>query len=1506
MPTSLWVRVWRRTTNVLVTALVLAATAGVQFGLWRLLAARPVAGHREIYISLAVTAVAAACPVLLSFIAGALLGADGLLRDAGAHVAAGHRHAAHAAGVLGALRGRVLGDARGAGGLPAGGAGRAAVAAADPRRGGRARSALQVSVTCCHHVVRVASVVCAVLGDARGAGGLPAGGAGRAAVAAADPRRGGRARSALQVSVTCCHHVVRVASVVCAVLGDARGAGGLPAGGAGRAAVAAADPRRGGRARSALQVSVTCCHHVVRVASVVCAVLGDARGAGGLPAGGAGRAAVAAADPRRGGRARSALQVSVTCCHHVVRVASVVCAVLGDARGAGGLPAGGAGRAAVAAADPRRGGRARSALQVSVTCCHHVVRVASVVCAVLGDARGAGGLPAGGAGRAAVAAADPRRGGRARSALQVSVTCCHHVVRVASVVCAVLGDARGAGGLPAGGAGRAAVAAADPRRGGRARSALQVSVTCCHHVVHVASVVCAVLGDARGAGGLPAGGAGRAAVAAADPRRGGRARSALQVSVTCCHHVVRVASVVCAVLGDARGAGGLPAGGAGRAAVAAADPRRGGRARSALQVSVTCCHHVVRVASVVCAVLGDARGAGGLPAGGAGRAAVAAADPRRGGRARSALQVSVTCCHHVVRVASVVCAVLGDARGAGGLPAGGAGRAAVAAADPRRGGRARSALQVSVTCCHHVVRVASVVCAVLGDARGAGGLPAGGAGRAAVAAADPRRGGRARSALQVSVTCCHHVVRVASVVCAVLGDARGAGGLPAGGAGRAAVAAADPRRGGRARSALQVSVTCCHHVVRVASVVCAVLGDARGAGGLPAGGAGRAAVAAADPRRGGRARSALQVSVTCCHHVVRVASVVCAVLGDARGAGGLPAGGAGRAAVAAADPRRGGRARSALQVSVTCCHHVVHVASVVCAVLGDARGAGGLPAGGAGRAAVAAADPRRGGRARSALQVSVTCCHHVVRVASVVCAVLGDARGAGGLPAGGAGRAAVAAADPRRGGRARSALQVSVTCCHHVVRVASVVCAVLGDARGAGGLPAGGAGRAAVAAADPRRGGRARSALQVEAAGRRARLRHHVQLADADLQPGRAVAGRAVRAAAGAGRDAQAAAAVLRQARDGAAHVPRRQEGVARGADADRAVHAGDAVAVRDALRHRLAVLKVVVAVVWPVSTVRARVRDRQRGPAAAVAPRHAARRAALRRAARPHRLRAAGAVRVRVHRARARRGAALHGAPAAPDAAAAGQGQGLPAGRHREGVQRRMAVQPQGGGAGGGQPHVEVPARGAAPLQRGLPLRRVAPLARLPAPRVPRAGAAAALAPPAPTTATPTAPSAGRAPAPASTAATTPTGRASLAGEEGASAHCDRRLPLRRVAPLARLPAPRAPRAGAAAALAPRRRRRHRQLLQLAGLQLPPQPQRRRPRGELALRARRARRRTVTGGFHFDASRLSHAFQRPEPLAPELRPRSRRADDGDTDSSFSWQGSSSRLNRSDGAHGES
>ncbi|XP_069358861.1 transmembrane channel-like protein 6 isoform X2 [Maniola hyperantus] len=64
LATSLWERAWRRATNALVTALVLAATAGVQFALWRLLAA----GHSEVSISLAVAAAAGASPVLLSFI----------------------------------------------------------------------------------------------------------------------------------------------------------------------------------------------------------------------------------------------------------------------------------------------------------------------------------------------------------------------------------------------------------------------------------------------------------------------------------------------------------------------------------------------------------------------------------------------------------------------------------------------------------------------------------------------------------------------------------------------------------------------------------------------------------------------------------------------------------------------------------------------------------------------------------------------------------------------------------------------------------------------------------------------------------------------------------------------------------------------------------------------------------------------------------------------------------------------------------------------------------------------------------------------------------------------------------------------------------------------------------------------------------------------------------------------------------------------------------------------
>ncbi|CAK1546921.1 unnamed protein product [Leptosia nina] len=59
--------------------------------------------------------------------------------------------------------------------------------------------------------------------------------------------------------------------------------------------------------------------------------------------------------------------------------------------------------------------------------------------------------------------------------------------------------------------------------------------------------------------------------------------------------------------------------------------------------------------------------------------------------------------------------------------------------------------------------------------------------------------------------------------------------------------------------------------------------------------------------------------------------------------------------------------------------------------------------------------------------------------------------------------------------------------------------------------------------------------------------------------------------------------------------------------------------------------------------------------------------------------------------------------------------------------------------------------------------------------------------------------------------------------------------------------------------------------------------------------------RKPSNAGYHFDASRLSHGFERPDRPRQD-RPRSERPQsdyrtDGDTDSSFSWQGSSNYLN---------
>ncbi|XP_023938987.1 transmembrane channel-like protein 6 [Bicyclus anynana] len=68
MITSAWVRVWQRLANVLVTVLALAIIAGILYGLWLLLAVEELTENREIYISLAITAVVSLCPVLLHFI----------------------------------------------------------------------------------------------------------------------------------------------------------------------------------------------------------------------------------------------------------------------------------------------------------------------------------------------------------------------------------------------------------------------------------------------------------------------------------------------------------------------------------------------------------------------------------------------------------------------------------------------------------------------------------------------------------------------------------------------------------------------------------------------------------------------------------------------------------------------------------------------------------------------------------------------------------------------------------------------------------------------------------------------------------------------------------------------------------------------------------------------------------------------------------------------------------------------------------------------------------------------------------------------------------------------------------------------------------------------------------------------------------------------------------------------------------------------------------------------
>lgn len=64
--------------------------------------------------------------------------------------------------------------------------------------------------------------------------------------------------------------------------------------------------------------------------------------------------------------------------------------------------------------------------------------------------------------------------------------------------------------------------------------------------------------------------------------------------------------------------------------------------------------------------------------------------------------------------------------------------------------------------------------------------------------------------------------------------------------------------------------------------------------------------------------------------------------------------------------------------------------------------------------------------------------------------------------------------------------------------------------------------------------------------------------------------------------------------------------------------------------------------------------------------------------------------------------------------------------------------------------------------------------------------------------------------------------------------------------------------------------------------------------------------RKPSNSGFHFDASRLSHSLieGRPRSFAKENRAshyNEKKSEDGDTDSSFSWQGSNNYLNKTDG-----
>ncbi|XP_045535607.1 transmembrane channel-like protein 3 isoform X2 [Papilio machaon] len=65
---SLWRRVWQYMVNVVVTGAVLALVAGLQYGLWLLLALKTEVQHWEIFVSLIITFVVALCPLLFNLI----------------------------------------------------------------------------------------------------------------------------------------------------------------------------------------------------------------------------------------------------------------------------------------------------------------------------------------------------------------------------------------------------------------------------------------------------------------------------------------------------------------------------------------------------------------------------------------------------------------------------------------------------------------------------------------------------------------------------------------------------------------------------------------------------------------------------------------------------------------------------------------------------------------------------------------------------------------------------------------------------------------------------------------------------------------------------------------------------------------------------------------------------------------------------------------------------------------------------------------------------------------------------------------------------------------------------------------------------------------------------------------------------------------------------------------------------------------------------------------------